>query len=363
MLSNLKSRLDPILQNAIKNRVFSGCSIGFFTADKGGNSKGILSYGTNDLCDDSIPVDKTSVFDLASLTKPLVTALSIQVLIDERTICLEDRLDMFFSEVPQDKAGIRLSELIKHGAGLPSHRPYFKDLINIPISERKTRLARMILEEKLEYSPGSNSVYSDLGFILLSMIIEKVTHQGLDYFWNGKVVEPLQLQKELYFPGLQKLEDPGRFVTTGRCSWSEKSLSGIVHDDNCRAIGGVAGHAGLFGTAKALLSLCEFVVMLYNGLIEHPYISGKSFVENVNIKSKGFRFGFDTPTGTSPSCGRYFSENTIGHLGFTGTSFWLDLEKMQGILFLTNRVYCGDDLRKIREIRPRIHDTIMQYLK
>lgn len=362
MFFKLKAKLDSLLEKSIKNNVFSGCSVGLFKIEKRGIVRDFFFYGKKDPFDTGISIDETIFFDLASLTKPLVVSLCLQVLLDKDKIDLSDTLELYFSDLNKEKSAITLYNILNHSGGFPDHKPYYRELIKLSAKRRKKSLIAMILEENLIYAPGSDCVYSDLGYILLADIIENITQQRLDLFWKQHVVDPVELGEGFIFPQNEEI-DPRKCVFSGKCSWSKKSLSGLVHDDNCRALGEVTGHAGLFATTPALLSFCEVLVKLYNDLSQHPNILNSSFRNNLDNYFQSRRFGFDTPTGPESSSGRFFSKNSIGHLGYTGTSLWLDLDNKTGITFLTNRVSCGDDLHQIRQLRPLVHDIIMEYLE
>ena len=140
-----------------------------------------------------------------------------------------------------------------------------------------------------------------------------------------------------------------------------KKLYGIVHDDNCRVLGGVAGHAGLFGTIDGVLSLCENILTGYNDQSTHPSFSN----DNLRIvlekqKNSSWTLGFDTPSPAASSSGRYFSKLSVGHLGFTGTSFWIDLQRGVCIVFLSNRTFFDGENERFKKVRPIVHDSIMQ---
>jgi CubicO group peptidase (beta-lactamase class C family) len=370
MHDRVADNLDQIVGRYLKNNLFSACSIGFFRIDNKERVKKFFYYGKNRperLANSSVNrpsqgINSNSVYDLASLTKPLVTSLSLLCLIEQKRISVDDTLKNFFEMENRDIGDISIQHLLNHSSGLAAHNNYYSSISMLPMSERKDRIISMILGEKLHYRVGSRTVYSDLGYILLGKIIELVSGKSLDKYWQEKIVVPLHLEKGLFYGASERVTPPGRYVSTGNCTWSASELCGQVHDDNCRAIGGVAGHAGLFGTLAALLSLCEFMVLLYKNEVKHPFISAAGFRAHINTRVNDRRFGFDIPTGKIPSCGSSFSELTVGHLGFTGTSFWLDLKKDTGIAVLTNRVCYAGGQERIRQFRPLVHDTIMQHL-
>ena len=358
---NLSEELAKIIVDALKNNVFSACSIGYLNSEKGKVYQNIHHFGYTDRTEDR-SVDKATIYDLASLTKPLVTTLSVMALVAKGKLRLEDELGKYFSEINDEKNKIRLSMLLSHSSGLPAHKPYYKVLAECQQKERNEVIVRLICNENLIFQPGSNTLYSDLGFILLGCLVEKITERSLADFWQDEIAQPMGLQKELFFPGPDGL--PSKIcAVTGVCNWSGKRLCGIVHDDNCRMLGGIAGHAGLFGTASGVLSLLEDLLLQYRGIKRHPAYGANILREFLNKRSAStWTYGFDTPSLGTSSSGRFFSAMTVGHLGFTGTSFWLDLAQGLAIVLLTNRVLMGDDPVPIRILRPIIHDTIMIYL-
>ncbi len=353
--------LTKFLANALKNNVFSACSVGWFQIDAAGSTSHLVHYGQAGEGKGTSAVSDTTIFDLASLTKPLCTSLCMMALVEEKKINMDDPLDTYFTISGAEHKNITILDLINHSSGLPAHQPYYQKLICLAGDKRRESHLDWILNEKLVYEPGTAHLYSDLGFMLLGRIIEKVSGTTLDAYWRKKIVLPLSLDRELFFSNQQR--NKGRiYAITGECGWSKRKLYGVVHDDNCRALGGVAGHAGIFGTARAVISLCANIVMQYQNQIYHPAYGLQTLCRVINNKKGGWRFGFDTPSGAVSSSGKYFSELSIGHLGFTGTSFWLDLQRGIGIVLLTNRVVYGDDLTAIKKLRPLVHNAIMQSL-
>jgi CubicO group peptidase (beta-lactamase class C family) len=360
----LKKDVGNLIEKALKNHVFTACSVGFLVNNEQDNFRNVLDHGFVKGDHSCFPVNRETIFDLASLTKPLVTSLCFLALIQEKKLCVTNTLDTFLAKVPVDKKSITLLQLLTHSSGFPAHVPYYKQLVGLPSCKRMDMLISWILAEKLVFNPGAAHLYSDLGFILLGRIIEIVSGDSLDEYWNKKIIQPLDflgLEKSLFFPAKQK-SSTAVYAETGVCQWSKKRLSGLVHDDNCRALGGVAGHAGLFGNADALLSLCEILLLQFRGEFTHLSYCIKNIKEQLDLKKGAWAFGFDTPAAGISSSGQYFSEMTIGHLGFTGTSFWIDLQRGIAIVLLTNRVACGETTTSIKKLRPLLHDLIMRYL-
>jgi len=358
--ARLKEELDNAIKDSLRKDVFSGACLSFSTLKNSMRWSRTYSYGTTEKSGSKTRIQQKTYFDLASLTKPLVTTLSIAVLIEEGLLCLEDELsDCCGWKLPEDKKRITISHLLSHSSGLPAHKPYYKKLHKVPQHQKSKELQKWILEEQLCFLPGTDNLYSDLGFILLGFIIEEKAGVPLDVLWEKKVIIPLKLQKWLLFTK-NKSFDTGLYAVTQKCVWSGKMLCGVVHDDNCRAMGGVGGHAGLFGTAPALLSLCEHLIEQFKDREEHPSYSSALLRHLLaRVGNSSWAYGFDSPTRGNSSSGRFFSDESRGHLGFTGTSFWIDFERETAIVLLTNRVHSTDNIDKIKKLRPLVHDIIM----
>lgn len=361
--SRLRTVLDEIIKKAIKKSVFSACSIAVSVRKSNGFLREELHYGYTELTRSYGRVNRYTYFDLASLTKPLVTALSIAALVDENVLCLNDSLASCsnWKNIPADKSSITIRDLLCHSSGLPPHREFFKKLVHITPEQRKETVKNWIINEKLQYLPGSRNEYSDLGYILLGILIEEKTAMSLDGFWRENVIGRQKIEKRFLFSGDEHLS-PFTCAFT-HFSGDEAFQCGTVHDENCRALGGVCGHAGLFGTAASVLQLCETVMDQYKN-------RGKSILPDAAVlkqflkkeKNSSWSCGFDIPAESNSSCGKLFSRESRGHLGFTGTSFWMDLEREIIVVLLTNRVHCSNDNGEIKKYRPLVHDCIMQEL-
>ncbi|SDP75391.1 serine hydrolase domain-containing protein [Desulforhopalus singaporensis] len=362
VLEELQAALEKELEKSLSEEVFSGCSLGFFDLANNRDFRKIIHLGTIDLSTNALTVADNSCYDLASLTKPLVTSLCVLALHQEKKLDINDTISSVFGELTDSKGSVTIFQLLNHTAGLPAHRPYYEKLFELPVEKREGALLSQLFNERLVNKPGQVTLYSDIGYMLLGKIVEKVSRQSLDRYWRRKIIAPLGLEKELFFGATTGL-DTRLCVVTGKCEWSGKKLRGEVHDDNCRAMGGVAGHAGLFGTAGGVVSLCRYLLKMYHGRFSHPSVSTALFKESVDTLVGTRRCGFDIPTGRCSSSGHFFSPLTIGHLGFTGTSFWIDLADCCGVVFLTNRVISGDDQVPIKKLRPVIHDIIVERIK
>jgi len=360
-ISGLKEELKNIVEDYQKRNVFSGCCISFLKNDDDFEKGLHYAFGHTTKFETKTEVTKKTYFDLASLTKPLVTALSIAVLIERGKIDLQDTLSVCPGWcIPNDKKNIKIAHLLSHSSGFPAHRPYYQKLFNIPCLKKKETLRNWILDEKMCFLSGTDTLYSDLGFILLGFLVEDLTGLSLDHFWLENVIAPQGLQKGLLFPK-NRLMAPELCAATKNCHKEEDLFTGVVHDYNCRAMGGVGGHAGLFGTGSAVVSLCGHILGQCKGRIKHSSYSYSTITKLLKRRSdSNWSYGFDIPTEGNSSSGLYFSNTSRGHLGFTGTSFWIDFERDLVIVILTNRVHLSNNTEGIRAFRPLIHDTIMK---
>lgn len=320
------------------------------------------AWGVADLASGQ-PVTLDTVFDLASLTKPLATALAVMLLVQEGRLSLDASLAAvlpFMAET--DKAGVTIRQLLCHCSGWPAWQPYFEQLRSLPERDRRHQLAQILAVEPLIATPGTSSLYSDLDYLTLGLVVEKRTGMRLDRFVQQEIYAPLGI-RELFFNPLNTPPKPRLYAATERCAWRGDVLCGAVHDDNAYVLNGVAGHAGLFGTARAVFVLLQALLSAY----WKETLSGLFAPDQVRMfwtssGDSGWTLGFDTPSAQASSSGTYFSPNSIGHLGFTGTSFWMDIERRMTIILLTNRVHPSRSNEKIRAFRPRIHDEIMSGL-
>ncbi len=325
------------------------------------------------------PMLADTVFDLASLTKPLATTIALMLLMREDKVRLADRVPRFIPNFGvHGKTHVTVRHLLSHSSGLAAWRAYHRDVLR---AERQGKLNSVastgsralvyesIHRERLEYEPGTRSLYSDLGFLLLGELIELLTHAALDRYCHDRIFRPFGLQAtgfvDLSRLRVRKLEPVVDMIApTERCPWRQRTMCGQVHDDNAWAMGGVAGHAGLFANATdvhtivARLRACwrgedDFVpqAMMREMWTKDPYVPGTTWA-----------LGWDTPTPGTSSAGSRVSANAVGHLGFTGTSVWIDLERDAHVILLTNRVHPTRANDRIREWRPKIHDAVWDAL-
>jgi len=359
------SKVDTLMHRAVEEGVFPGAVLLIAAEDK------VLShraYGHASLIPSRQLMTTDTLFDLASLTKPLATTMAIMTLAADGKLRIDQEIgDILGLGRDNPKAGITLRQLLSHSSGMPAYQPYFERLRAYPPGERKKILRGWLLDEPLAAAPGEAALYSDLGFMLLEWIIEKASGQGLDEFVLANVYKPLGLVFTGFRPfNSRSLPEPGMIAATEECPWRKKVLCGEVHDDNAYAVGGVCGHAGLFGTAEELYGLLKMILKSYRGEAETGIFSRELMTafltRQESPRGTTWALGFDTPSEEGSSAGRYFSKKSVGHLGFTGVSFWMDLERGIIVLLLTNRIHPSRSNEKIKAFRPLIHDAIMENL-
>jgi CubicO group peptidase (beta-lactamase class C family) len=309
---------------------------------------------------DGPPVTPDTLFDLASLTKPLATAMACMTLTDEGALGPDTPLGSLapvFSGT--DKAPLTVARLLGHSAGFPAWRPYYRELVLLPLEARKARLGELLVREPLEYAPGTATVYSDLGYMALWLGIEALTGVPFDRFVRSRVFGPLGARDVFFPPEKGPGAPPGRIsAATENCPVRGRVVEGKVHDLNCHALGGVCGHAGLFGTARGVGRLARALLAAAHGRAAGPFSAETVRMFWTSRPGPGSHvLGFDTPTRPGSSSGRYFSDGSVGHLGFTGTSLWIDPEREVVMALLTNRVHLGAENGEIRVFRPEFHDA------
>ena len=363
MPSKNQETVESTLDRGVRNGVFSGAAL---LVGREGRVVLQETTGCASMDEGDQAITKETIFDLASLTKPLATALAAMKLVDEKKIDLDSPLaDMLPVDIPEDKAAITSRLLLCHGAGMIDWQPFYEELMNHPSEARKRLMREWILAAPLKYKPGKGVLYSDLGFMLLEWIIEVVCGMPLPQYVGSQFYQPLSLKMLSFSENNRPKYPPERYAATEDCPWRGRVLRGVVHDDNAYALGGYSGHAGLFGGALDCYAVVNLLREHYRGLRE-DYLKASTvrafFTRQDITKGSTWALGWDTPSKTGSSAGRYFSQKSVGHLGFTGTSLWMDLEKDVIVILLTNRVHPARANEKIKAFRPQLHDAIMKAL-
>ena len=300
-----------------------------------------------------VPVTPETVYDLASLTKVVATLPAVLKLVGEGEVGLDDKVRRFFSNAGWFKTpslgDATVRDLLTHSSGLPAWTPLFAVTDN-----RRTAFAN-VLQTPLEHPPGTYT-YSDLGFILLGAIIERVSGERQDAFVQRYIFGPLGMTETRYGPVKGE-----HIAATEDCGWRGGILQGVVHDENAFAMGGVAGHAGLFGTAGDLATYAQAWLRL------DPRLGPESLLQDAvrehlpGNERRGLGWMLKSE---NSSAGRYASERAFGHTGFTGTSLWLDPVGGWFAVLLTNRVHPSREHgRNIHALRVAFHEAVAQELK
>lgn len=366
----------PSLRSALDHAVVGGIFPGAVLAIRqGGERVCVIPAGRLSTEPPGGAVTSSTIYDLASLTKPLATVTAMALLVQHGQCLLDDRADSVLHELQGAAAGpATLRQLLTHSSGLPGWRGFYERLslnASLPTSpEARVEVSRqvlhMIAKEGLVYGRGERSLYSDLGFILLGLIVERLSGTPLDRFVREQIVQPLNAQPLCFLPTDSEGESRknsmiGSIAPTERDFWRGHLLCGEVHDENAAALGGVAGHAGLFGTAEAVLGLTGAWLAAYHRKpsILNPEVVSDFSKRQSNIPGSSWAIGWDTPSPPSSS-GRYFSPESFGHLGYTGTSVWIDPACELEVVLLSNRVHPSRKNEGIRAYRPMIHDLVYQ---
>ena len=351
-------QVDRMMQLAVQEGVFPG---GVLRIAVGQRAVFEGSYGLADLSARR-PVTPDTVFDLASLTKPLATTLAVMALVEEGRLDLDAEIGSVLPAfAATDKSRVTIRQLLDHTSGLTEYRPYYIELSELPEGDRWEALTDRLAREPLVGAPGRKTRYSDLGFMVLSRVVQAVAGDPLDRYVHRRVYQPLGLD-DLFFIDLAGPRPQRPFAATEQCPWRKRLLCGEVHDDNAWVVGGMDGHAGLFGTARDVHRLLAELLpdrswtTQGGGLFSGPII--RRFMERP--KGGGRPLGFDAPDAEGSSSGRHFSFRSVGHLGFTGTSFWMDLDLRIIVILLTNRVHPSRENVRIRTFRSKLHNAIME---
>jgi len=348
------SKAWAVIDSAINNKIFPGAQI---FISKSGEVIASKSFGYHSYNENSELVTKESIYDVASLTKVASITPVIMKLMGMKKIGLQHTLDQFYNDLDQNKKYITIKHLLTHSSGLKPFVEYYK--IN---KDSRELIISDILNRDLDFNPGEKFQYSDLGMILLMDIIEKITNNTLDNLSANWVYDRLDMKSTMFNPDPKLIN---RIVPTEYDSlFRKKMIKGIVHDENAFLLGGVSGHAGLFSTAEDLGRFAQAMLNKGSWLGSRYFKSNliKEFTKRQNIPLGSERaLGWDTPSRNGKSsAGDLYSENSFGHLGFTGTSIWIDPDSEIVIVLLTNRVHPTRKNSRIYGIRRKFHNYAME---
>jgi len=327
------------------------------------------AYGYRQILPQELPTTEETLFDLASLTKSVGTSLAVMQLWSQKKIDLDARIGLYHHDIEgTGKEWITIRHLLSHTSGLPAWRPYFREVATDARPVSPLEMYRRILGEPVEAPLGTKEIYSDLGFMLLGWILECLTGEPLDRLFSRLIFSPLGLSQTGFrriscqgTPEGIESKDHSAVASTEWCPWRGRMLTGEVHDENCYAMGMVAGHAGLFSTAEELDRIMFEVMKGYQGVSRVFGKEGvRTFLNRQEVATQGsWALGWDTPSPQDSSSGIYFSKNSFGHNGFTGTSIWMDVDRGVSVILLTNRVHPRRERQGIKQLRQDIHNAVM----
>jgi CubicO group peptidase (beta-lactamase class C family) len=336
-----------LLRNAIAHEAFPAAVV------EVGHARGAIwreAFGRFTYDVDAPPATQATIFDLASLTKVIATTTIAMRLVDAQTLTLDDPIGRWLAAWRgKDRDAITLRDVLTHCSGLPAHVKLYEN------NKGRLEFERIICNLPLDYKPRTQSIYSDLGFMLLGFILEDAGGKPLAAQFD-EIARQLAPEYVAFNPPKTWR---GHIAPTEVESWRGRLLVGEVHDANCWALGGAAGHAGLFGSAPAVGA---FAQLMLRGLLLRDTTLAKpetlrTFVQRTAIDNSTRALGWDTMKPTS-SCGTRMSVSAIGHTGFTGTSLWIDWERNFYVVLLTNRVYPSAENNGILQVRPAFHDAV-----
>ena len=357
-----EAKLQPaftVIENAVADKAFPGATLAVgYRGKVSYHAFGKLSYDA-----DASPTKIDTMYDLASLTKVVVTTTLVEKLVEgdfPSPLSLDTPINRYWPEwstgpQPEWRHLVTVRNLMTHTSGLPPFKEYWRT------STGKADTLRMIFAEPLEYEPGTQVVYSDLGIILMAEIIQRLTGKPLDQLAREYIFEPLGMSNSMYNP--PKRLWPAIAPTEIDNQLRHRLVQGEVHDENAYAIGGVSGHAGVFSTSPDLAAFCQ--MLLNGGVYAHHRIVKRATIAEFTAPqplAKNTRaLGWVVPTEGSSS-GHYFSAHSYGHTGFTGTTIWIDPDRQLFVVLLTNRVNPTRENMKTVQVRPAVHDAVMKAL-
>jgi CubicO group peptidase (beta-lactamase class C family) len=347
--SSTEKTISEYLATQIAGRAFSGAQAAWCLGATGGEVFTACAGATREAGDEAVGPE--TAFDIASVTK-LFTATAALALGDSGALDLD---------APQrERATVRA--LLAHEAGFAPWLPLFEE---VPLAYRGSQAARdriISLAWSADPAPaaGDEAVYSDLGFMALTDLIEEAGGSRLDQIIYQTVTGPLGLWSAQFRTVSDGPTSPPGIAATEACPWRERVLTGEVHDDNAWAMGGVAGHAGLFATAT---DLARFGAAWLDLLKRGGPISRQSAVAATTRRPGGRGLGWDFKSETGSMAGTRFGAGSFGHLGYTGCSLWVDPDRALSVALNTNRVHYGRDNEALRRVRPEFHDLLIESLE
>lgn len=370
--------VSEMLRQAVEQGVFPGAVL---IVGRNGDPVFSQSVGTRSLLTPEggipHPMAIDTVFDVAALTNIVVTTTLMMKFVESGALRLEDRVSRYIQGFGvHNKSAITVQQLLNHSAGLAAWNPYFEELLKLNSGPRigvltsrgaKEYIYNAINRSHLKYQPDSRQVFSDIGFILLGSLIENLSGLSLDRAAQKHVFQPLGMKSSSYIDlsmikrrGIHPVAD--LIAPTEECPWRKRVLCGEVHDDNAWAMGGIAGHSGVFSTALDLHHFAWEMLAAYRG--------GSSFLRRETVahfwSRQGMPFepawslGWELPNRENGLLEAGLSENAVGHCGFTGCSLWLEPESGVDIVLMSNRIHPSRSNKKIFGFRIELHRAVLK---
>ena len=346
------SRAFDILKNAIATHAFPACSLAITLS---GELVAYKALGRFTYDPASPEAGTESIFDLASLTKVVASTAMAMILYERGLLDLEAPITAIVPEFAGDdhrRREITLRMLLAHSSGLPAYEKLFLR------AKSREDLLQSAFTATLTASPGSRAEYSDIGYIVLGVALERIADESLAAFCQREIFGPLGMAHTAFnpTPALKNSIPP----TADDRSFRQRIIQGEVQDENASVLGGIAGHAGLFSTAE---NLAIFAHAMLNG--GHPILRSTTvdLFSRREPAPEGTSRGLGWDTSSAPSqSGEYFSPHSFGHLGYTGTSLWIDPDRQLSIVLLTNRTWPDCQNQAIKQVRPAFHDAAIEAL-
>ncbi|HSS96486.1 MAG TPA: serine hydrolase domain-containing protein [Terriglobales bacterium] len=342
-----------VLKKAIAAHSFPGAAIAITHHGQLGALKG-FGHFTYEAASPQVQAD--TVFDLASVSKAVATTTMAALLYERGLLDLNAPVVGVVPEFARNEPRCRqvtFRMLLAHSSGLPAYEKLFL------LGPSRDELLAMAFGVRLTADPGTRAEYSDIGFIILGVALERLADEPIDTYCQREIFGPLGMSHTTFKPAAALRESIP--PTVDDWTFRNRIVQGEVHDENASALGGVAGHAGVFSNAEDLAIFSH--AMLNGGSpILHPETI-QLFTQRESTPAGTSRaLGWDTPSAPSQS-GKYFSSRSYGHLGYTGTSLWIDPERQLSVTLLTNRTWPDRASQAIKEVRPRFHDAVVEALE
>jgi serine-type D-Ala-D-Ala carboxypeptidase len=360
--------LRRICQQAVNEQVTPGLVV---VVGQAGRNVFHDAFGQRQIEPYPLPTTPETVYDLASLTKALVTTLLAMRAVERGQLRLDDPLLPLREPTPD------IAQTLSHRAGFPAHRRFYERVSSLPPAHRRARMLELAAAEPFEYPPGTRAIYSDLGFINLGAHLERVLATPLDAL-TSDLFSPLGLPTLRFAPRLlsdasrspsdaPRLMDEAGIAATQRCGVRGRVLLGEVDDLNAWAMEGVAGHAGLFGNATDVAGVAHALCAAWRGTGTGgaaPIVSRgvlREFWRERGSSDSHWRLGWDGPAPTGSLAGERIARRAVGHLAFTGCSIWIDPERETFVVVLANRVHpVPREDGRFRALRPALNDAALE---